>query len=1102
MTFEERYKKLNKAQKQAVDTLDGPVMVVAGPGTGKTELLSMRVANILEKTDTLPENILCLTFTESGQAAMRERLVSIIGKDAYKVAIHTFHSFGSEIISHNREYFYRNALFQPADELKQYEVLRSIFEELSHDSPLGSMMNGEYTHLNDAKSIISELKRRSALTSDELLAVLDQNEAALDTAEHLLAPVFEATISKATAAKLREPLAQLHAYAATVESLYQIPPLAHSIVASLQAALNEAETVHPTKPLTAWKNKWLERGDARKYVFKDRKRLVKLKALSFVYYEYLRRMEQQSLFDFDDMIMQVVHAVSLYDDLKYNLQEKYLYIMVDEFQDTNPAQLRILESLTDNPVNEGNPNILVVGDDDQAIYGFQGADISNILTFSEAYPARKLVVLTENYRSGASVLAASRAVITQATDRLETRLPELDKNLAAQANAEAATELWHAPTIEAERLALCQAISKAMKNGTNPREIAVIARRHADIQALLPYFRHAGIPIRYEREESVLDLPVIRALEQLARVIAALADGRHDTAQALLPELLTHPAWGISAEELWRLSLTAYTSGQQWLEVMAATPKLVPLHAWLIDLAKRAATGPLEPLLDTLLGREARTLESEQEDTIFHSPLFNYFFGADVLTTNPTGYLECLSALRAIRSRLREHRAGEDGSTVLLLNDFVSFIDLHRKLGVSITTRDYSLASDVPAVQLLTAHKSKGLEFDIVYVLQSTDPTWGNTARTKVRSIQYPENLPLESGGSTTDERLRLYYVAMTRARKQLILSYSDLNDAGKATPLANFLLTTDVPVTELSDGSIETALIAAELAWYQPLVQPTAELKTLLAPQLEKFKLSATSLNAFLDVSRGGPQEFLLNNLLHFPQAKSPSAAYGTAIHRTMQQAHTHVLVKGELKPLEDVLHDFEQELTRERLDQKDFALYLQKGSEHLPVFLQSGALPMTATQKAEVNFSHQDVVVNGARLTGSLDVIDVNTDDHTIRVVDYKTGKPSESWNGKDDYAKLKLHKYRQQLLFYKLLVEQSAEYGRFSVTEGRLAFIEPSRVGKSIILSLELHQEDVQRTAQLIEAVWRHIVALDLPDTSSYSPDFKGVLQFEQDLIDGNI
>lgn len=1088
MSFESRYKNLNAAQKQAVDTIDGPVMVVAGPGTGKTELLSVRAANILQKTDTLAENILCLTFTESGQAAMRERLVGIIGKDAYKVAIHTFHSFGSEIMAHNREYFYNSAQFQPADELKQYEVLRSIFEELDHANPLASMMNGEYTHLNDARSVISELKRRSALTSDELLAVIQQNEEMLDIAERFLKPIFGDRVSKSTAEKLKDVSAELQVYAETIEPLYQITPLAHVMSESLVAMLEETETVHPTKPITAWKNKWMERDEAKNLVFKDRKRLVKLKALTFVYYEYLNRMEKLGLYDFDDMIMQVVHAINVHDDLKFNLQEKYLYIMVDEFQDTNPAQLRILESLTDNPVNEGEPNILVVGDDDQAIYGFQGADISNILNFSDNYPTRKLVVLTENYRSGAPILEASREVITQASDRLEERIPELDKKLSAVTTAKTSTELWQAPTVESERLALCQHISKALKAGTDPSSIAVLARRHADIQALLPYFKHVGIPVRYEREESVLDSAPIVALEQVALVVLALSEGNHERVQALLPELLAHPAWHIEAEELWRLSLNAYTNRRNWMEVMSTTPRFVAIHMWLTELAKDAATSPLEPLIDRMIGK---TDEASSE-----SPYFNYFFGTDALKENPERYLEYLGALRAIRSRLREHLPGAP----LSLKAFVDFIELHRRLGVTISIHEYSLASDVPAVQLLTAHKSKGLEFDTVYVLQSTDNAWGNTARAAVRSISYPENLPLQSGGNTPDERLRLYYVAMTRARKNLILSYSTVNESGKNTLIADFLVNSSIPTKELEDGSLETRVTAAELDWYQPFTETSADLKEILAPQLEKFRLSATSFNAFLDVTGGGPREFLLNNLLHFPHTKSPAAAYGTAIHSTMQLAHTHLLATGEQKPLEDILHDFEVALDKERLGAKDFIFYLQKGSEQLPIFINSSILPITSTQKAEVDFRHQDVVINGARLTGTLDLIDVNKDERTLVVTDYKTGKPAESWERGDEYTKLKLHKYRQQLLFYKLLAENSNEYGSYEVSHGQLAFIEPTKAGESILLSLDLSAQDIERTTLLIEAVWKHISTLDLPDTSTYSQDLKGILAFEQDLIDG--
>jgi len=141
MDFQKRYNKLNDCQKKAVDLIDGPVMVIAGPGTGKTELLSVRVANILQKTDTLPENILCLTFTESGANAMRERLIQIIGKDAYKVAVHTFHSFGTDIINQNGQYFYNGAHFKPADTVSSYEVIRNIFEKLEYNNPVISQMN-------------------------------------------------------------------------------------------------------------------------------------------------------------------------------------------------------------------------------------------------------------------------------------------------------------------------------------------------------------------------------------------------------------------------------------------------------------------------------------------------------------------------------------------------------------------------------------------------------------------------------------------------------------------------------------------------------------------------------------------------------------------------------------------------------------------------------------------------------------------------------------------------------------------------------------------------------------------------------------------------
>jgi DNA helicase-2/ATP-dependent DNA helicase PcrA len=1086
MSFESRYKQLNEAQKQAVDTIDGPVMIVAGPGTGKTELLSVRIANILKKTDTLPQNILCLTFTDSGAQAMRQRLVDIIGKDAYKVAIHTFHSFGSDVINQNREYFYNNAMFEPADELRQYEILRGIFDKLDKNrNPLASMMNGEYTYLSDAKSVISQLKRNSALTSDELLAVIQQSEQSLDIVERLLVPILEQGIKKTTAAALEVAFEDLIIEAADTEPLYGVAPLIRIISDSLAASIEQAQTIHPTKPITAWKNRWFERNEKKQFVGKDRKRLTKLKALSFIYYEYLNDMEKAGLFDYDDMIMQVVHAIEVHEDLKFNLQEKYLYFMVDEFQDTNLAQMRILHNLTDNPVNEGSPNILVVGDDDQAVYGFQGADISNILNFSSVYPQAKQIVLTNNYRSGQNILNASRAVIQQGEDRLEYRFPELNKQLLSHSSKPDAVTLFQAPAPHSERHWLVNDIKRRLEAGEAPGEIAVLARRHAEIKSLLPYFSRYDIPVRYERNDNVLDQPPIMLLEQTANILVNLAHGEHDKVNAQLPELLAHPAWGITPLELWKLSVNAYDSHQPWMNIMETTPAFVAVHTWLIERASASIHTPLETMLDQIIGQVDES----------PSPLFAYFFATEQLTEHPEQYLIYLEALRTIRSKIREHRPG----VTLTLIEFVECLQLYRQLGITIGTTSHSLASDIPAVQLLTAHKSKGLEFNTVYVFNGVDSVWGQTARARGSSIAYPENLPLEPAGNTADERLRLFYVAMTRARHNLIITFSDRNDGDKATLMADFLLATTVEATPTPETTQSEYVEAVELAWYQPLIETTQDLKALLAPQLEHFKLSATSLNNFLDVSRGGPQYFLLNNLLHFPSAKSPSASFGTAVHRAMQQAHVHLNATGEQKPLEDILHDFEVALDSQRLTPEDFSTFLQKGSEQISAFVRSNILPFLPTQKAELSFGHQGVQFEDVRMNGSLDMVDINEELGEMTVTDYKTGHPSESWSKGDDRTKMKLHRYRQQLIFYKILVENSRDYSRYDVTSGQLAFIEPSRSGQVIILGTEFTFEEIERTKKLISAVWKHIVALDLPDVSAYAPTLVDLIKFEDDLID---
>jgi len=1089
MSFSDRYHNLNDMQKKAVDHIEGPVMVIAGPGTGKTELLSMRAANILQKTDTLPENILCLTFTESGAHAMRERLSQIIGQDAYKIAIHTFHSFGSEVINQNGEFFYHGAHFRPADELSSHELISKIFDELDYDNPLAVKMNGDYPYLGDTLTAISELKK-SGLTSDELLQILDANDQVTDTAEPLLRQAFGARISKTTLGELQKIVGTIRESGGEVE-LTTITPLSRILADSLQSAIDEANG--STKPLTAWKNTWMKKDETGELILKSRERSKKLRAVSYIYFQYLSRMQEAQLYDFDDMILRVVHAMEVFPELRFNLQEKYQYIMVDEFQDTNMAQMRILFDLTNNDSNEGQPNIMVVGDDDQAIYSFQGADVGNIHNFRDAFATAELIVLTENYRSAPVVLTAARRVITLGSDRLENRINQLDKTLTPhQPEQGSSVSIVELPTANDERHWLIKNIKDAINNGQDPSAIAVLARRHHEIIALLPYFAEAGISVNYERRDNVLDLEIIRIVEHISEILIALFESRLNDADALLPELLTHPAFGFSPTDIWRLSIAAKNNRQSWMEIMAVTPIFVPLHTWLLVQAQSIRHVPLEHMCDHIIGRKQT---KEPIDELFVSPLYEYFFSKERLETAPDDYLTFLEALRCIRQKMREYRPDE----VPTLQTFIEFVRLNRGLGSTITSVRPSADKIDKAVNLMTAHKSKGLEFDTVYIAGAIDSSWGERVRTRSRLIGYPENLPLSPSGDTFDERLRLFFVAMTRAKRRLVISYSTLDPSDKNTMAASFLAGPDWEVRRPEPHTtIEEITHAAELAWYQPLIKPIqSSMKELLQPQLESYKLSATHLNSFLDITRGGPQTFLLNNLLRFPQAISPSAGYGVAIHSTLQRAHAHLAATGKARPLEDVLHDFEEALTAQRLSAVDFQALLQKGTTTLSRFLSEKYSDFKPSQKVELNFANQGVTIGSARLTGSLDLVDFG--ETTLSITDYKTGKPSRSWAGKTDYEKIKLHKYKQQLMFYELLVRHSRSYSQYTVEKGCIQFVEPTSDNAIVHLEAIFTNDELDRFARLIQKVYECITSLDLPATESFESTYKGMLAFEAWLLD---
>ena len=1172
MNFHTRYATLNANQRQAVDYIHGSLLVIAGPGTGKTELLSMRTAQILRQTDTLPDSILCLTFTESGAANMRQRLRQIIGEDAYKIAIHTFHSFGTEIINQHRQYFFRGADAQPADELTQHQIVAGILEGLDWRNPLSVKNNGEFVYTSELIRVISEFKQ-SSLTPAELRLVMADNQRVISDIAADIRQVFATKISKKTI-ELFAPLAENIAERIGEENAAKtskggatelsentassaphhaepsaalpssITPYAQVLALSIAHAAQEAIDTNSTKPLTAWKNKWCEKNAAGEFVLKDFAASEKLSAAIDVYEAYGNVLAERSLFDYDDMILSVIQACESHPELRANLQEQFQFIMVDEFQDTNLAQLRLLFDLTGD---EDNPNIMAVGDDDQAIFSFQGADVGNIQRFRQHYHDPKIIVLTDNYRSAADILTAARGVITQGTDRLENTIDGLSKQLTAHASGSGArVQVQEFTSASEERAGVAKQIAELIKRGADPAHITVIARHHKELIELLPYLYRQNLTVNYERHDDILEQDIIQALDKLARVVVAIHQNDLDAANSLLPEVIAHPAFGFSALDIWRLSLHAYKNRQLWLESMLANSTFQPFGEWLLERAKDVPNLPLEEQLDGLLGLEIdagitpidsslragrqrtlglqslygvdqsnsssacsdkNTLPPTNEDTRAivavrsseesSSPtsLAAHYFSPDNLAQNPDAYLTTLESLRTLRQKLRDRTT----DATPMLADFLEFIDLHRSTKTRLTHIRPQASALGGAINLMTAHKSKGLEFPHVFVIGAIDSAWGEKVRSRSRLIRYPANLQLQPAGASYDERLRLFFVAMTRAKTTLTMTYSQTNDAGSDTMIASFL-TDHAPTIIPTADTPATQITIAQTDWSTRLSAPiTAELKDVLAPTLETYKLSITHLNNFLDVSRGGPQNFLLNNLLRFPSAKSPAASYGTAIHSVLQQLHNLLRADHHLPPTERILHYFRTLLEAQHLPPDDFALYLDKGTAALTAFLDAKSSDFRDTKLAELDFAHQGVVVGDARLTGKLDVADIDKNNKTIFVTDYKTGKPSHSWKGASDYEKIKLHKYRQQLMFYQLLVTSSRDYGNFTFTGARLQFVEPDmKTGDILSLEDTFSREELAEFARLINIVWRRITALDLPDISGYSADYKGMVQFEKDLL----
>lgn len=957
MVFETLYSKLNKAQKQAVDTIEGPIMVIAGPGTGKTTLLTLRIANILKKTDTPPSGILAITFTDAGVKAMKSKLREIIGSQADEVRIHTFHGFASSVMAEFPDHFTNIDGFTQMTDIEMVELVRSILEakEFSSLRPLGK----PDLYIHPIISTITEAKREALSVSDIKEYVVKE----INTIKN-----DEASISTRGATK----------------------------------------------------------GELKAEAKKKIERLEKTALFAVVYAEYEARKKKEKLLDYDDLILNVLVAFGSDELLLRLVQEKYLYLLVDEHQDTNDSQNLMIRLIADF---FENPNLFVVGDEKQAIYRFQGASVENFLRFEKAWPNMQVISLEENYRSHQHILDASFAMIetNYAEGEHEKLRVKLQSGLKKDSKPIDIVEMDNRQEVEEYLVGEIKRISKDEPEKT----VAIISRTNKDVDRVVRLAEEYGLNISAERSIDIFSHPVGNIFFSLIDFVKNPLD-----VEAFAKTIVVG---------LWNLDFS---------EGVALIQKLKKGHVE--EVTKNI------PALSSL-----RTLLLEDSPIYFLMKLAELSGFSRLIATDPS-YVEVWRGIVNLSEKIVKQYKVSD--PLILIEKLVSYKSVSdgKRIKVSVGVSDAKIS-------VMTAHGSKGLEFDYVFVPYATEESW--LPRKRVSHFVLPSKR-LEKDGDDVRDARRLFYVALTRAREHVTVVWSIEDVAGDLNTPLRF-------ISELGlDGHLSRVktLAKSHLDEQSSLVSSvkSAKMPIKSAKLIEYTKnillergLSVTALNHFIKC----PATFLFKSVLRLPEAPAVTAEKGIAMH----SAITSIWKMPENERTKDVIEHAIKTISADsvgasylRAFEKD--LILRELVKHTPIVAEYlyPHFHIKGESSTESWSEHTlDVLYDGKTLPillhGKLDAV-ISTPDQ-ILVFDYKTKKKMSVNEIKGETANSD-GGYFRQLVFYKILLQEQAKKERKEIIPS-LVFLTPDDKGRCDTQTLEIEESDMRdvetHIKNLVEKVW---------------------------------
>jgi DNA helicase-2/ATP-dependent DNA helicase PcrA len=905
---------LNPNQLEAVTTTEGPLLIIAGAGTGKTGVLTRRIAFLVQEKHVPPESILALTFTEKAAGEMKSRVREFLQRNVEGMQVSTFHSFCRKILLEDGSKLGLPAEFHQLDDVDQWVVLRRLLPNLQLDY---------FLELSDPARVITDFRVFINRAKDELISPSDY----MTYAEKKKAE-FEAQ---------------------------------HDLRYDFVSPFLKEEKFRTTRPSFAsgWtQDQWFDFKEAGL-------ELKKMLEIGEIYKRYQEELERTKKVDFGDLIVKSFQLLKQDEAARKKCQDRFRYVLVDEFQDTNIAQLELLRILT-----QTHQNICVVGDDDQAIYRFRGASFASFVDFRNAYPEAKVIKLTQNYRSTEAILTAASELIAK---NVGARY-EAEKNLWTEHERGERVSVLISPEFSDEARAVCDIIQSDVETSSeNKRDYsryAILYRAHMHRGLVVEGLERRNIPHFVVSPEGILSTEEIEELVAYLRVIRNIKIGATSESTSLI-RVLSDPRWGLSQADLTAI-FSSFSEQSTIYDLIRIPGQIVGLRREVVE-----GVGTLLKMLDDLV----LMIDGKSVLEIVQEVVSRSRFNIAELEKSQTPENQVKIALVSEFLRFVEEKSQiEENKTFLT---FMEYLDYYTEGGGTIEPQTLQPLRAENAVQCMTAHAAKGLEFDSVFVVGLTNNRF--PTRRRAEAVTFPRELikgVVPEGDLHLQEERRLFYVAMTRAKNKLTLSGIDK----KRNPKSRFI--DEVGPKDawyLDYRTVEHMSVPVEeLEETEELLPGPQKLQYTLFPVPERLRLSFSQIETYQTCGL----KYKFRYLYRIPTAPKGYYVYGSVQHEVLEEFFSRVK-KGEEVSGETLRQLYEKHWRDEGYpDTMQQREYKKRGYEELAEFYERNKDSLQAPLALEENFSFE---VGPHVVSGRIDRVDP-LDEDKVEVIDYKTGKPRE--------------------------------------------------------------------------------------------------------------